>query len=54
VKIRMELEAQGIETHWTMVAAAHDYRETLCLEQQIRENPNIELAISWQSSTKRK
>lgn len=38
----MELEVLGIETHWTMAAAAHDYRETLCIEQQIRENPNIE------------
>ena len=41
-QIRKELEALGIETHWTMAAAAHDYRETLRIEQQIRENPNIE------------
>lgn len=38
----MELEVLGIETHWTMAAAARDYREKLCIEQQIRENPNIE------------
>ena len=28
-QIRKELEALGVEAHWTMTAAAHDYRETL-------------------------
>lgn len=41
-QIRAELEALGIDTHWTMLAAAHEYRETQRIEQQIRENPNIE------------
>lgn len=41
-EIRKELEALGIETHWTMTADAHEYRETLKIEQQIRENPQIE------------
>lgn len=41
-QIRKELEVLKIDTHWTMAAAAHGYRETLRIEQQIRENPNIE------------
>lgn len=41
-QIRKELEGLGVETHWTMTAAAHDYRETLRIEQQIRDNPAIE------------
>ena len=40
--IRQELEKLGIETHWTMKAAAEEYRATLQIEQQIRENPTIE------------
>ena len=40
--IRKELEKLGIETHWTMAAEALHYRETLRIEQQIRENPSIE------------
>lgn len=42
-EIRRELEALGIETHWTMTAEAHEYRETLKIEQQIEENPMAEL-----------
>lgn len=40
--IRVELEALGIETHWTMTAAAHQFRESLRIEQQILENPAVE------------
>ncbi len=43
--IRQELEALGIETQWTMAAAAHEYRETLRIEQQILENPSV--AEEW-------
>ncbi len=41
-EIRKEVEQMGISAHWTMAAEAHDYRETLRIEQQIRENPAIE------------
>ncbi len=40
--IRSEVEAMGIAAHWTMVADAHNYRETLRIEQQMRENPALE------------
>lgn len=40
--IRSEVEAMGIAAHWTMAAEAYDYRETLRIEQQMRENPAIE------------
>ncbi|MFI8744493.1 DUF4041 domain-containing protein [Pseudomonas sp. NPDC077186] len=40
--IRQELEALGVETHWTMTAKAHEYRESLRIEQQILENPEVE------------
>ncbi|CAD5376743.1 conserved hypothetical protein [Pseudomonas sp. OF001] len=43
--IRQELEALGIEAHWTMTAEAHEYRETLRIEQQILENPSV--AEEW-------
>lgn len=43
--IRQELESLGVEAQWTMTAAAHEYRETLRIEQQIRENPAI--AAQW-------
>lgn len=43
--IRSELEDLGIEAHWTMTAAAHEYRESQRIEQQIRENPAI--AAEW-------
>ncbi|MNZ24539.1 hypothetical protein D3C78_416870 [compost metagenome] len=43
--IRSELEELGIETHWTMLAEAHDYRESQRIEQQILENPSI--AEEW-------
>lgn len=41
-EIRTELESLGVETLWTMTAEAHEYRETIRIEQQIRENPVIE------------
>ncbi|KGK83365.1 hypothetical protein DP64_07645 [Stutzerimonas degradans] len=44
-EIRQELETPGVETHWTMSALAHEFRETLRIEQQIRDNPAI--AAEW-------
>ncbi|ETK19966.1 hypothetical protein H097_05091 [Pseudomonas sp. FH4] len=44
-EIRAELESLGVETHWTMAADAHEFRETIRLEQQILENPVI--AQQW-------
>ncbi|HBP49320.1 DUF4041 domain-containing protein [Pseudomonas sp.] len=41
-EIRAELESLGVETLWTMAAEAHEYRETVRIEQQIRENPVVE------------
>lgn len=41
-EIRAELESLGVETLWTMAAEAHEYRETIRIEQQIRENPVVE------------
>ena len=43
-EIRAELTLLGVETHWTMVADAHEYRETLNIERQIAQNPSIEKA----------
>jgi cell division protein FtsL len=40
--IRREVESLGVETHWTMKADAQHYRESLRIEQQIRENPILE------------
>jgi len=40
--IRQELESLGVEAHWTMTADAHEYRETLKIDQQILENPQVE------------
>ena len=41
-EIRAELESLGVETLWTMAAEAHEYRETIRIEQQILDNPVIE------------
>lgn len=41
-EIRAELESLGVETLWTMAAEAHEYRETIRIEQQIQENPVVE------------
>lgn len=40
--IRSEIETMGLPAHWTMTADAHDYRESLRIEQQIQENPELE------------
>lgn len=40
--IRSEVETLGVAAHWTMAAEAQHYRETLRIEQQIRENPAVE------------
>lgn len=40
--IRNEVEAMGLSGHWTMAAEAYGYRETLRIEQQMRENPEVE------------
>lgn len=42
-EIRTELEKLGVSTHWTMKAEAQDYRASLQIEQQIRENPTVEM-----------
>lgn len=42
-EIRTELEKLGVSTHWTMKAEAQDYRASLQIEQQIRENPSVEM-----------
>lgn len=43
--IRKELESLGVETQWTMIAQALEYRESLRIEDQIRENPAV--AAEW-------
>lgn len=43
--IRREVEGLDINAHWTMAAEAHDYRESLRIEQQIKEDPSI--AQEW-------
>lgn len=43
--IKQELETLGVKTQWTMAAQAREYRETLQIEQQIRENPAV--AAEW-------
>jgi hypothetical protein len=37
--IRDEVGKLGLESHWTMAAAAQDYRETLAIEKKIAEDP---------------
>lgn len=43
--IRSEVTSLGVEAQWTMAAEARQYRETLRIEQQILENPQI--AQEW-------
>lgn len=43
--IRSEIERLGVETHWTMTAAARDYRESLAIEQALLRHP--ETQIEW-------
>ncbi|MBX8529527.1 DUF4041 domain-containing protein [Pseudomonas cichorii] len=45
LSIRKELESLGVETQWTMISQALEYRETLRIEEQIRENPAV--AAEW-------
>jgi len=44
-EIRSELEKLGLETKWTMIAEAMDYRETLAIEKRIATDP--ELRNAW-------
>jgi len=37
--IREELEKLGLNTQWTMVAQAAEYRQTLAIEKAIKDNP---------------
>jgi len=37
--IREEIEALGIATKWTLAAEARQFRETLAIEKELRENP---------------
>lgn len=41
-EIRAHIDARGIDAHWTAVAKANDYRETLRIEQQMKFSPEIE------------
>ncbi|WP_153116468.1 GIY-YIG nuclease family protein [Rhodocyclus tenuis] len=45
-KIRSEVTTLGVEAQWTMAAEVRQYRETLRIEQQILENPQI--AEEWE------
>lgn len=40
--IREQIEGMGIVANWTMASEAQEYRETLKLEQNLRENPALE------------
>jgi F0F1-type ATP synthase membrane subunit b/b' len=37
--LRKHVETMGIEASWTMTALAAEYRESLAIEQRLRENP---------------
>lgn len=37
--VRQHVETMGIEASWTMAALAAEYRESLAIEQRLRENP---------------
>lgn len=37
--LRKHVETMGIEASWTMTATAAEYRESLAIEQRLRENP---------------
>lgn len=39
VDLRNHVETMGIEASWTMTALATEYRESLAIEQRLRENP---------------
>ena len=40
--IRREVETLGLQSHWTMAAEAREYRETLRIEAQLREDPSAQ------------
>lgn len=40
--IREQIEGMGITANWTMASEAQEYRETLKIEQNLRENPVLE------------
>lgn len=40
--IRGKVEQLGVETYWTIAAAAKDYRESLAIERAMRENPEAQ------------
>lgn len=39
--IRSEVERMNVDTHWTITAAARDYRESLAIERAMLENPEV-------------
>lgn len=39
--IRRVVEEMGLEVKWTMAAEAKDYRESLAIERQLKENPEF-------------
>jgi len=43
--IKKVIDSKGIDTSWTMAAKAAQYRETLAIEQKMKENP--ELIKDW-------
>jgi hypothetical protein len=44
-ELRKAIEEQGVEASWTMSAAALEYRESLAIEQRLKDNPS--LAVDW-------
>jgi len=40
--IRAEVERMGVEAHWTIAAAAKEYRESLAIERAILDNPETQ------------
>ena len=40
--LRSQIDRLGIQAHWTMAAEAIQYRESVRIEQQIRDNPAVE------------
>ncbi|MBV1777363.1 DUF4041 domain-containing protein [Burkholderiaceae bacterium DAT-1] len=43
--LRQAIEDRGVEASWTMSAAAQEYRESLVIEQRLKDNPS--LASDW-------
>lgn len=40
--IKLEVERLGVEAHWTMAAAAKEFRESQAIEQAMLKNPEIQ------------